>query len=395
MKFSRLVPALLVALALAAAPLHFKGKVLDVAETKLAMETTDGNVLTLYTGPQTRILEKGKPIKLGQLREGDTLDVDVTQNAKGSFVILEARLAARTSVDEDAAPPRLARRPNGESASSTPPATTREDVPIPRELKLPDRPEFHDDRIASGDSAPMRPRNLDPRMELIERARDAAEGFSERLPNYVCQQMTTRYLSQTRPVNWQAQDVVTASIVYEDGKEDYRNIAINGHPQNKKMEQLEGNTSTGEFGTILRDIFHPATQAHFKFVKEAVSSRVTSAVYDFDVAKPNSHWDIKTEGKEYSPAFHGTVWIDSNNARVLRIEMEALNMPEDFPIDMVQTAVDYDYVSLGTERFLLPTRSESLSCERGTINCSKNVIEWRNYHKYLGESKIIYDTPKQ
>ena len=44
----------------------------------------------------------------------------------------------------------------------------------------------------------------------------------------------------------------------------------------------------------------------------------------------------------------------------------------------LETAVDYDYVSLGTERFLLPVKSESISCQRGSNYCTRNVIEWRN-----------------
>ena len=52
-------------------------------------------------------------------------------------------------------------------------------------------------------------------------------------------------------------------MVYENGKEDYRNIAINGRPINKKMEELPGSWSTGEFGTTLRSLFHPGRQAEF------------------------------------------------------------------------------------------------------------------------------------
>jgi hypothetical protein len=35
-----------------------------------------------------------------------------------------------------------------------------------------------------------------------------------------------------------------------------------------------------------------------------------------------------------------------------------------------------------------------LTCERGTNNCSKNVIDFRNYHKFEGESTIKYGDPK-
>jgi hypothetical protein len=414
-----LVFALILAAATLAVPinvsaafLNFKGNAIAIASDKVALETPDGSILTLRTSQTSRFLEKGKPIKLGQLREGDHLDVDVVQDPKGGFVIVEARLLARSQVDENAGPPKLARRPAGsppasvaprsdapladaprpeaplsESASAPPDRSARSipDEGIPRSLTLPDRPDAPDRPYARRSSG-------DPKMELVDRARYAAVEFSEKLPNYVCQQQTTRYISETRPANWRAQDTVSAAVVYENGREDYRNITVNGRAVNKKMDEIGGSTSTGEFATILLNLFHPSTDGNFKWIKESVSSRMTTAVYDFSVTQPHSSWEIHVESQHVLPAYTGTVWIDTNTARVMRIEMEA--KPADFPIDMIQTAVDYDFVNLGTERYLLPTRSESISCERASPICSRNVIDFRNYHKYLGESKITFDTPK-
>jgi hypothetical protein len=394
-----------------AAFLNFKGNVIAIATDKLALVTADGIILTLRTSPTSRFLENGNAIKLGQFREGDHLDVDVVQDPKGGFVIVEARLVARTQVDENAGSPKMARRSAGSTPASSPSSTApRNDVPrsdaplsdaappspgrptrsipdegIPRSLTIPDRPDALDRPYAHRASG-------DPKIELVERARDAAAEFAQKLPNYVCQQITTRYISGTRPVNWRAEDTVSAAVVYEDGREDYRNITVNGRAVNKKMDEIGGNTSTGEFGTILLNLFHPQTDANFKWIKESVTSRMTTAVYDFSVTQPHSSWEIQVEGQHALPAYTGTVWIDTNAARVMRIEMEA--RPVDFPIDMIQTAVDYDFVSLGTERFLLPTRSESITCQRSSVVCGRNVIDFRNYHKYLGESKIIFDMPK-
>jgi hypothetical protein len=70
--------------------------------------------------------------------------------------------------------------------------------------------------------------------------------------------------------------------------------------------------------------------------------------------------------------------------------MQADNIPQDFPSDSVQMAVDYDSVPLGTNKFLLPVHAENLSCQRGSSVCSKNAIDFRNYHKYSGESTITF-----
>jgi hypothetical protein len=89
------------------------------------------------------------------------------------------------------------------------------------------------------------------------------------------------------------------------------------------------------------------------------------------------------------------VWIDPQTARVLRIEMQAYGFPQDFPTDHVESATDYEYTRLGdAQQYLLPVHSENLMCQRGTDNCSRNVMDFRNYRKYTGESTIKYGDPK-
>jgi hypothetical protein len=54
--------------------------------------------------------------------------------------------------------------------------------------------------------------------------------------------------------------------------------------------------------------------------------------------------------------------------------------------------VDYDTISLGTaDKFLLPVHAEALSCWRNSNECQRNVIEFRNYHKFEGESVIKFN----
>ena len=91
-------------------------------------------------------------------------------------------------------------------------------------------------------------------------------------------------------------------------------------------------------------------------------------------------------------AYKGTIWIDKDSHRALRIEMQAVNMPAPaFVLDHVESATDFDLVSIKDQKILLPTHAEVLSCERGSFLCSRNAIDFRNYHAYTGESSITFD----
>jgi hypothetical protein len=226
--------------------------------------------------------------------------------------------------------------------------------------------------------------------ELIAKSMDWASTFTNGLPNFVCQQMTTRYMEESKSAGWQALDVVTAKVIYEDGKERYQEITVGGKRTAKSMLDLGGSTSTGEFASTLQSLFSPRSQADFKFVQSTTVGSTKAAIYDFKVALPNSDWFIKVGGQALKPAYSGSVWIDKSTGEVRRIEMQADRIPQDFPLDSVQWAVDYDVVRLGTASFLLPVHAENLSCQRGTTICSKNTVDFRDYHKYSGESTITF-----
>jgi hypothetical protein len=248
-----------------------------------------------------------------------------------------------------------------------------------------DEPEIHTDPTA----APLT-HTAAAGDEFLEKARESASEFDEKLPNFVCQQQVTRYQSETRKPSWHAMDVLSYDLVYEDGKEDYKNPKINGKAVKPGADKDSGSWSTGEFGTLMKDIFHPATAADFRAKGEESINHRSAKVYTFSVDKDHSHWRIQGGTQWILPAYKGTIWIDKETHRALRIEMEALNMPAAFVLDHTESAADYDFVMIKDQKVLLPTHAEVLSCERGTFNCSRNAIEFRNYHAYTGESSITF-----
>ncbi|MGD1072478.1 MAG: hypothetical protein ABSB15_20325 [Bryobacteraceae bacterium] len=231
---------------------------------------------------------------------------------------------------------------------------------------------------------------------VIDQARQAAFEFIETLPNYVVKQYTTRYQSANvrgGRTTWQTLDVVSADVIEEDGTEKYKNILVNGRPPVQDVEKT-GSWSRGEFSSMLQEVLSPITNADFHGKRAATIVNHPALRYDFSVEQPNSHWHVEVEGRSYMPAYSGTIWIDKENYRVLRIEMSAEHMPSTYPLDQVEWAVDYDYVFIGEGKYLLPVHSEALSCARSTSQCTRNVIEFRNYKKFTADTSITFETDK-
>jgi hypothetical protein len=239
---------------------------------------------------------------------------------------------------------------------------------------------------ASPPSAPVIPDTQEDL--LLTRARESVLNFTEVLPNYMAKQVTTRFQGSGKGDRWQPQDNFTADLVYQDGKESYTNVMLNGKPAKGKIEET-GAWSRGEFGTTLRDLFSPATNAAFKPRGSATIVGRKAKYFDYMVEQENSHWQIGVPGQTYFPSYRGSIWIDVETARVLRVEMQGRRIPETFPVDTVESAIDFDFVKIGGGSYLVPIHSETLSCFRGLNTCSKNVIDFRNYRRFGAQSELI------
>ena len=183
-------------------------------------------------------------------------------------------------------------------------------------------------------------------------------------------------------------DVVSAEIIYADAQESYRDVKIDGRSTAKSLQEIGGSWSTGEFASTLLELFNPATEAQFRPGGASTTSGLSAQVYDLEVRSERSHWMLHVDSHALTAAYGGSVWVDPKTARVLRIEMQARNIPSDFPMDRVESAVDYSYVMIGGTSFLLPVHAENLGCQRGTNDCSHNVIDFRNDHEFKADIKI-------
>ena len=287
---------------------------------------------------------------------------------------------------DDPGPPSLRRgAPTAKKMAELPPPnyTATEDAPV---LKQPGT------APKTADAAAV-PANLGrPGDTVIEKAREAAANYLASLPNYFCQQLTARYQSDHPKTGWDALDVVSADVAYEDGRETYKNVKIGNKATNKSIDEIGGTRSTGEFSSILTDLLDPGTNAIFRRSGSDTLGGRPAWVYKYEVPRERSHWRIEAPSQLYYPAHGGSIWIDKETSRVLRIEQGTLDMPKAFPFDTVETVTDYAFISLAaSQKFLLPADAEVLSCMRGTSLCTRNRLEFRNYRKFGADSSITFD----
>ncbi len=227
---------------------------------------------------------------------------------------------------------------------------------------------------------------------LIERARYHALQYVRELPNFVVTQIVTRYVRTPGMTDWQRQDRLEIELTYRtDSGESFKLLRINGAPTTLSYEELGGSTSTGELGSLLAGVFAPQSHATFKEVGHETFRGRPTVVYDFRVLTrySKSHITDKNSGQTIVSGFQGSVWIDVETQRVLRLELSHDDIPPGFPITLAENAVEYDWVTIAGERYLLPVRAEVLLGRDRERYYTRNVIEFRRYRKFEAELQVI------
>ncbi len=239
------------------------------------------------------------------------------------------------------------------------------------------------------------PPELDPAAQgrLLEDVRRHALEYSDKMPNFICLQVTKRMVDFEGKGFWQMQDVIQARLAYNDHRESYQVVAINDQLSDRSYDSLGGATSAGEFATLLRALFSPETAAFFTWAGPASFRGRPVYAFDYYVARERSTWHIIWQ-KERTiiPAYRGRAVVDAETHRVLRLWMVAEDIPADFPIRAASTALEYDYAKIAGQAFLLPARA-IVEMKEGRLT-TRNEIQFRQYRRFTAETKLIFEEPR-
>jgi hypothetical protein len=238
---------------------------------------------------------------------------------------------------------------------------------------------------------PMPPPSAEEQRRALDEVRQYALGYTKRLPDFMCTQVTRRYVDPDGLEFWREDDVITARLNYFEQREEYKILLVNSRVADLPYDSLGGAISTGEFGSMMREIFDPATEARFQWERWGKLRGSMVHVFSYQVAQPRSHWRVSYQKKlEVTPAYRGLIYVDRDTLVVLRVTLEAL-LPSTFPLQQVSTVLDYDFAEIAGGRYMLPLKAV-MRMRDGRL-LAKNDVEFRMYRKFSAEATVSYETP--
>ena len=264
--------------------------------------------------------------------------------------------------------------------------------------------------VAPAAPTPIPPPSSEEQAAILDEVRQYALGYSQSLPDFICTQVTRRFgallpgskyyyqytghkateSADVQP-SWQALDTLQIRLSYFEQKEDYKLIMVNSTPTTQDYRSLGGSTSTGDFGSMMREIFEPASQARFEWDHWGTLRGRRVLAFSYRVEQQRSQWHVNYDRKmDIVPAYAGLVYVDKNTHEVMRVTLHADDMPDTFPVKKAETVLDYDYQDISGHTFLLPLKAQVILATNEQI--TRNDEEFRLYRKYSTSAEITFES---
>ena len=250
-------------------------------------------------------------------------------------------------------------------------------------------------KVALAKPKPIAPPSYEDQQNVLREAREYALNYSKTLPDFICLQVTNRYIDRHyKPGtegSWATSDRLLEKLSYFDQHEKYEPISVNDTSLygKKSAEAIGGALSRGDFGTLLREIFREESAAEFHWERWGTLEGHLVHVYTYSIDQLHSKETLTFDNAEQvTPGYHGEVFVEKGGNVIWRVTVEP-EPPPSFPMQNIHEQLDYRYTDISGQKFLLPVRGEIVMRAQGVG--SKNNIEFRSYRKYSADTSITFD----
>jgi len=227
---------------------------------------------------------------------------------------------------------------------------------------------------------------------LLGQVRSKMNANLSRLPNYTCLQTIERKVRRAPSRRYQLVDMVRLEVALVNGKELFSWPGA-GNFEDKEISQIVsgGAIGNGTFALHAKSIFQ-SRNAHITFAGEVTKDNKAALRWDYEVPQMLSGYTLRMGSREAIVGYHGSFWADPATLDLLRLEVEADNIPPELHMARAMDSVDYMRADIGGQNFLLPQSAELRMVDEGNSE-SVNTTRFTGCRQYTGESVLVFSDP--
>jgi hypothetical protein len=226
--------------------------------------------------------------------------------------------------------------------------------------------------------------------EALAAMKEYALNYTAKLPNYLCVQVTRRHFDPTDRRYRAGGDVIQEQLSFYDKKETYTVQMYNGQSvKGMSHDRLGGVRSSGEFGSMLHNIFIPENEGKFDWDHWGTLRGKPMYVFAYRIEKEHGYsMADETAHKQYTSAYTGLVYADKETKEIQRITLKTVEIPSDFTVKDVLLTLDYKPTEISGHVYTLPFHYQ-LDSDAFHAKIS-NEADFKMYQVYSADATITF-----
>ena len=213
-----------------------------------------------------------------------------------------------------------------------------------------------------------------------------------REPDYTCVETIERSQRHAPTRKFDLLDAVRLEVALVGGKEMY------AWPGAGKFEETdmrkfvpEGAIGNGYFALHARSVFL-TEYPMFTYRGPETLEGHNAVRYDFRLPLLFSSYHLRVGNREALVGYHGSFWAETGTLDVLRLVVDADDIPLALGMKEADVTIDYARLPIGSSDFLLPVSSDLLMIDL-TGSESRNRMRFTSCRQYSGESVLSFGDP--
>jgi hypothetical protein len=203
-------------------------------------------------------------------------------------------------------------------------------------------------------------------------------------------QITRRHYDPTDRRYRTMGDVIQEQLSFYDKKETYTVQMYNGQSvKGMSHDRMGGVRSSGEFGSMLNNIFTPENGAQFDWDHWGTLRGKLMYVFAYRIEKDHGYSMRDDEShRSYTSAYTGLVYADKETKEIQRVTLKTVEIPSDFSVKDVALTLDYHPTEISGHVYTLPYHYQLDSDSIHGKN--SNEADFKMYQVYGADTTITF-----
>ncbi len=233
--------------------------------------------------------------------------------------------------------------------------------------------------------------DVPPAVLQLSRIKQQMADHLSHIANLTCLQTISRSRGD-RTGRMMKNDTLRLEVALVDGKELFSRLGADKFEDRGIGEFGAGGAiESGLFASLAHCVFMQKWPTYRYSGEEVLRSR-RAVRYNYEVPLLGSGYEMRIGGQQAVVGFSGSFWADAETLEVMRLVVNADDIPVRLKIVKAAQSIDYGRVRLNETDFLLPQRAE-MDLEELSGGESRNHTEFSHWLQYVGESTLVFDDP--